>query len=211
MENVTVKTPGVKSRGEAWVAWEASLVSRFGDKIKRPKSNFWKRWDKTFLHMFDVVSFKQYSGEVVIRSNGHEHKSNILNGKASDWNRNSFIWCDIKPEYADFAKARAWLRPKTGDHFTFNNAMLMVDWPELYKAHQVRSWGPDSRKAAIAYGCTIMDGSDKWINTYWTTDGIKEVVMERDEYVILWVLGDVRANSLQGLVTAHLELGLWTK
>lgn len=206
-----MKTPKVKTRAEAWVAWEASLIGRFKGKVVHPKSAFWKRWDRTFLNMFEVVSFKQYTGDITYLVKGRPRTRNLMEGKDSDWNRNAFIYADVKAEFPEFREAVTWLDLKQGQHLTFNNAMLLVDWPELYNAHQIRSWGGYSDVAMRRNKERIANPPTHWINTVWTPDGIKDIVMERNEHCVLWVLGDIRAVNLQGLVTGLLETGVFKK
>lgn len=207
-----MKSPHPKTRAEAWRAWEAALVSRC--KITRPKTTFWKRWDKTFLNMFQVVSFKQYNGDIVYLSGGKEHTRNLMEGPDNSWNRNSFFGADVRPEFGEFGSASQFVkvsRRVAYDDKTFNNAMLVADWPALRDVQRIRSHGGYSNRAMERNKNWVSDAPDMWICPMWTTAGFKDQLLDRNTSQELYVLGDIRANSLQGIVTGHLETGVWTK
>lgn len=105
-----VKTPGVKSRTDAWLAWEASQLKKYKGPA-RPKSIFWSRWKSTKADLFDIISYKQYTGEIVYRTtNGSVRSVNLMESeRGTVFNSRYFLdlLARFNDEYPKLQRAQA--------------------------------------------------------------------------------------------------------
>src|SRR5690606_12751106 len=106
-QSLPVATPRVSSRLEAWQAWESSLLH---NRLRRdrPKTNFWKRWEKIRADLFIIDDYKQHRGDVTFTTrSGRVITVNILEGKQAKFNSDYLLRYDarIDPRHKDLEES----------------------------------------------------------------------------------------------------------
>lgn len=217
-----VKTPGVKSRADAWLAWEASQLKKYKGPA-RPKSIFWTRWKATKADLFDIVSYKQYTGEVVYKTvDGHERSVNLMEkDRFTVFNSRYFLDLNVrfKDEYPKLQRARElisrrpWLFEKHGTRWVVTMATILavvkvVDSLGLEFINKL------PRKIVVTRGPTwydvwdIPDGSEVPMVTMISLES--QAKPQRMHYHSTWLLaGGFMATDFYTLIDVLEEKGLF--
>jgi hypothetical protein len=100
----TVKTPAPSSRGEAWLAWEASVLSSYRSllpvRVHRKRFdavlNGSKRW---WLYALDT---RPNRGEILVKTfSGEEVWVPILTYRDERWKKGVWSYYQINPQFSD--------------------------------------------------------------------------------------------------------------
>lgn len=202
----TVATPRVKGRGEAWLAWEASLLKLYVGGKNRPANNFWKQWKKLKLDLYNVVKFKEFTGSVELeRLDGKIITVNLLEKPSRG--RSGFDSFDlihgfkIKDEYPELQKAQLYIRNSYRlIRASYGNLLLLAKFPILLEYEYVRF---RLNPAEIARMVEMAEEAGREHGlTVWTASGpehVGSVAPGCFDYEGFYLEG-VLANSLQGLL-----------
>jgi hypothetical protein len=203
----TVATPRVKGRGEAWLSWEASLLKLYVGGKKRPSNIFWKHWKKLKLDFYKIISYKEFTGNVVLETlYGKTKTINLLEkpsrGSSAIGPAELIYWVKIRDEYPELQNAQAFLKQLPGHWVgvTYEHLILLSKFPILFHCEYVRfRLNPSEVKMMLEI--SEQDGTPPGMDV-WTKSGPEHCGATWSghyEYCGFYLDG-VLGDSLQGLL-----------
>ena len=205
----TVATPRVKGRGEAWLAWESSLLKLYAGGKKRPANNFWKMWKKLKLDIYNVINIKEFTGVVELEGlDGSVVTINLLEKPKRHFgglHRNDLTRSvKIKDEYPELQIAQAFMiRRDNGLVNSYENMVLLAKFPILLESEYVQF---TLNTAEIRLMIEIAEETNTTPGmTVWTADGPEHRELNQNRFYNYvghyfdGVLGDTLQGLLNGL------------
>jgi hypothetical protein len=204
----TVATPRIKGRGEAWLAWEASLLKLYAGGKKRPSNIFWKHWKKLKLDFYKILSYKEFTGDVVLeRLDGRTKTINLLEKPSRGGRQNVHAYdlihgVKIKDEYPELQKAQAFIITLPGGWrwAGYENMMLLSKFPILFDCEYVE-FRLNPAEVKMMLEIAEQDGTPPGMDV-WTTNGPEHCGATWHGHYDYYgfYLDGVLGDSLQGLL-----------